>query len=192
MKNLIEYVTITNNCPEKVRIYFRYVMYIKPSFRDKRKKFLTLSPDQTTYPIAKTNLVGSKNWEIISNRPCILIESIRHEPRFYHIKNLSTSPIKIPINPIIPDEVVTKYPRRTTIVSIKPGTVSRAIDKRSLKQPEQLQEYIRSKMAAMRPADIGPGREGTIGSFYGDDTYICYECGGPIVFRGHPPRPVHI
>jgi hypothetical protein len=192
MNGTIVYVQITNKCPEKVRIYFRYVMYTKPSLKKKRKKFINLLPNRTTYPIARANLVGARNWDEISSRPCILIEAVQHEPQFYYVKNVGKAPLTIPIKPILPKEVAAGYPKRKKVVVIKPGAVSRAIDKRSFQKPEQLQEFIRSKRASIRPADIGPGREGTYGSFQGEDVYICYECGGPIVFRGHPPRPVHI
>lgn len=195
MKDSIEYVTITNKCPEKIRIYFHYVMYTKPSFRKKRKKSILLLPDQESYPIAKANLVGGKNWDIISQKPCVIIQTVQHEPKFFHIKNTGKEQIKINIEPTIPEEVTARYPRRTTVVTLKPGTVSRAIELKSVHQPEVLEQLVRSRKAAIRPADIGPGKPrkpGIVGSFYGEGVYICYECGGPIVFRGYPPRPVHI
>ncbi len=193
MNGVITYVRITNNCTETIKVYLRYVMHTKPSLRRRRKRFIALKPRETSYPVAKTNLVGGKNWEEISSRPCVLIETVEHEHRFFVVKNTGRSPIAIPIKISVPQELAEKYPKQERTIVIRPGAFSRSIDKKALKFPGQLQELVKARLALVKAVDIGPSKKtGAVGSLDGEDVYICYQCGGPIIFRYNPPRPVHV
>ena len=68
-------------------------------------------------------------------------------------------------------------------------------DKRSISQPRRIESLVKKKVVGILPVyDIGPstGRGKSIASYVDEDVYICYKCGGPIVFRVSPPTPVHI
>lgn len=187
----ISYVIITNNCPEKIKIFFRYVREIKA--RKREKVSITLHPGETSPAIPYTRIVGAKDWELIKQRICVQIQEIAHDPRFIYLENRSDETISIPITVSVAKE---GKPRHKTSLDVKPHSVSKPLDKKSLSRKVAFNKLISDNKISVRPfIDVGPSlslNPEVVGSFYGEEVYICYKCGRPIVFRGYPPTPIHI
>jgi hypothetical protein len=183
-----EYVKVTNNCPEKITVYLRYPRPRKGSL--KGPGWFTLISSQSSHPLPLHFLVGAKGWESLKNRACVHIESVSFEPRFVRIANLSGATIELAV---VPTAKVAK--KRKTTLTIRPGRESRTVDIQSVTQRQRLNNFVKRGQVTVAPVyDIGPstGRSHAVGSYAAEDVYICYKCGGPIVFRGFPPTPVHI
>jgi hypothetical protein len=187
----IRYVVVTNHCPEKVKIFFRYIREIKA--RKKEKVSITLSPGETSPAIPYTRIIGAKDWEVIKQRTCIKIEETTYEPRFIYLENNTDETVSIPITVSVAKE---GQPRHRTSLDINPHSVSKPIDKKSLAKKVAFNKLVSDNKIRMREfIDVGPSfslNPDVVGSYYGEEVYICYKCGRPIVFRDHPPRPIHI
>ena len=64
----------------------------------------------------------------------------------------------------------------------------------SLENRQVLRDLQRKRKITLEPLPyIAPYyRGGSAGSYGDEDVYVCWDCGGPIVFRGSPPTPIHI
>ena len=182
------YVTITNNCSKTITIYIRYPKPMKAS-SGKHLTDIPLSPNQeATLPYHL--LVGAKGWKKLQDTECINISRADYEPRFAQIHNISSESLTLTVTP---DVEIAK--RHTTSIRISPKKPARSIDSKSIDKPTQIKELEQHQKIRISPIRyIGPptGHKGAVGSFLGDSVYVCYKCGGPIIFRGSPARPVHI
>lgn len=187
----ILYVVVTNHCPEKVRIFFRYVREIRA--RKREKVSITLRSGEKSPAIPYARIVGAKDWELIKQRTCVQIEETAYEPGFIFLENKTNETISIPLTVSVAKE---GRPRHKTSLDIGPHSVSKPIDRKSLAKRVAFNEMVSDNKIRVRPfIDIGPSfslNPGVVGSFYGEDVYICYKCGRPIVFRDYPPTPIHI
>jgi hypothetical protein len=185
------YLKVTNNCNETVEVYIRRPRAKKQTAATKgRPSKYTLPPGYDSPPLAEHLLVGAKGWEALRNNECIEIVNVPYEPRFVQIVN--TSEERVSIDVAAATEART---REKTTVAVDPDRKSRVIDLKSVAQRRKLNLLVRGKKVLIEPKyDIGPttGRKGAVASYAGESVYICYECGGPIVFRGSPPTPIHI
>ena len=187
----IRYVIVTNHCPEKVKIFFRYVRGIRPQKREKVS--ITLHPGETSPAIPYARIIGAKDWELIKRRTCLQFEETTYEPRFIYLENRTDETVSIPITVSVAKE---GQPHHKTSLDISPHSVSKPIDKKSFARKAAFNKLISDNKISVRPfIDIGPSfslnRE-VVGSFYGEEVFVCYKCGKPIVFRYNPPRPIHI
>ncbi|MFQ5903711.1 MAG: hypothetical protein ACE5JO_08475, partial [Candidatus Binatia bacterium] len=102
------------------------------------------------------------------------------------VKNTGVAPLQLKV------ELRKKKARRAKVVTVRPGQVSKPIHIASVVQKRRLKSLARRKTVRITPlAYIGPrvGDRPAAGSYGYEDVYICYDCGGPIVFRGSPPVP---
>lgn len=152
----------------------------------RRQGSFTLQPRQSSHPLPQHFLDGAKGWDKLRARDCVIIETVPFQPRFAQIENLSPEPLELLVRPA---------PKRETVLKVKPGKKSKTVDVRSIAQRRRLRKLVEKDEAAVIFDDeIGPalGYGRAVGSYGTEGVYRCYECGGPIVFRGHPPRPIHI
>jgi hypothetical protein len=149
-----------------------------------------IEPGERTKPMPRHWLVGARGWEELRNRDCVVLKSVKFEPRYVQLLNDSTKPIAIVLRVPRPEA-----PARLKKISLKPKQRSRVVDLRTVRDQKRLRRLVSAKKLSLYPDFwIGPatGRGKAIGSYYEEDVYTCYDCGGPIVFRGAPPTPVHI
>jgi hypothetical protein len=181
-------MTITNYCSKTITIYIRFPKPMKAS-SGKHLTDIILSPNQkTTLPYHL--LVGAKGWKKLLETECVHIARSDFEPRFAQIQNISSESLTFTVTP---DVEIAK--RHTTSIRIAPKKPARSIDSKSIDKPSQVKELELQHKVRMTPVRyIGPPTEhkGAVGSFLGESVYVCYKCGGPIIFRGSPARPVHI
>ncbi len=187
----LRYVKVTNHCEETVEVYLRRARAKKESSSTRgRPSKYTLRPDQETPPLAHHLLIGAKGWKSLKARECIEIVEVPYEWRFGQIVNTSEQPVSIDVAPAIEARR-----REKTTVTVGPHKRSRIVDLKSVTQRRKLGRLVREKKVSIEPNYlIGPttGRKGAVASYVGESVYICYECGGPIIFRGSPPTPIHI
>ena len=187
----LRYVKVTNHCEETVEVYIRRPRAKKQTSAMKaRPSKYTLRPDDDTPPLPEHMLIGAKGWEALKNRECVEIAEVPHELRFVHVVNTSEQRVSIDLAPATKART-----REKTTVTVSPDKKSRLIDLKSVAQRRKLDHLVRDKKVMVEPNyEIGPttGRKGAVASYVGESVYICYECGGPIVFRGSPPTPIHI
>jgi hypothetical protein len=134
--------------------------------------------------------VGARGWENLKNLSCVRIKKVPFQPRFVFVFNKTQEVLSLNIRP-----PVEKIKVKISTLSIKPNEKSRAVDVQSLSQKKRLNDLIKKNKVSLFPVeDIGPQKETTnaIGSYGAEDVYSCQRCGGPIVFRYHPPIPIHI
>jgi hypothetical protein len=186
----IRYVIITNHCDETITVHLRYPRPKKESNKKTKHPPIILRPTQKSVPLPYNSLIGAKGWNLLSTRECIVIANILFEPRFIRVKNLTSTPVDIEIESPVKGA---KFEKRQILVD--PNKSSHIVDSHSITQPKLLDELIKQGTVSIKKiAYIGPAvdKEGVVGSYFGEEVYICYECGRPIVFRGNPPRPIHI
>ena len=151
---------------------------------------ILLPPNKKTNPLPNHLLVGAKGWKKLQETECVHIAPSDFEPRFAQVHNISSESLTITVTP---DVEIAK--RHTTSIRITPKKPARSIDSKSIDKPSQVKELEQQQKVKITPIRyIGPptGAKGSAGSFLGESVYVCYECGGPIIFRGSPPRPIHI
>ncbi|MFC2141251.1 hypothetical protein ACFLQP_03030 [Acidobacteriota bacterium] len=183
-----EYVIITNECDEKIKVEVRYLRKKKPSPSYSPKPF-TLSPRQKSHPLP-VHVLKNENYKALKARDCVSIDKVAYEPQFVQITNCSEKELTFDLGPTAKVAMKAK-----TTIKLKPGEQSRIVNERSLLQRSRLKRLAQKKKVTVDLIyDIGPstGRGKAVASYGYEDVYICHECGGPIVFRGSPPRPIHI
>lgn len=187
---MIRYVKVTNHCTETINIFFRFLRETK--VKKPKKVSIRLFPGETSDAIPYPRLVGAKGWQAIEERQCVEITTVDYEPQFILIRNETDKQIELPISVKDP-----KRPRRKVgTFNIAPQTSPKPLYKKSLLKRSELNKLIDNKSITIKPfIDIGPKTSKNpevVGSYYGEDVYICYKCGRPIVFRGYPPTPIHV
>ena len=189
----VHYVKLTNDCDETLIVYLRHGRPKKvPDSQISPLYEIKIPPKHESPPLAVhmlvgAKIVGAKDWE---ERGCLKRTEIPFEPRFVELINISTESLSLQITP-----AAEPRKREITKVIIEPEETSRIIDLKSVKEPKVLSKLEKEKKIEVRPVlIIGPSTnlKGAVGSYVGESFYICYECGGPIIFRGSPPKPIHI
>jgi hypothetical protein len=183
-----EALEITNNCNDTITVFFRYP---RPKKQIERPNSVILHPGQKTHPIPVHLLVGSRGWEKLKSRECVKIESVAYEARYVRLLN-RTKEVVLSFNIRLAAKLAKKA---KTTIELKPGQRSRSVQVSSISQRRRLDNLVKEKQVEILPVyDIGPstGRGRSVASYADEDVYTCYKCGGPIVFRGSPPTPVHI
>ena len=181
------FIKILNNCSKPITVHFRFP---RPKKKSKRPPTsVVLQPRDATHPLPRHFLVGARGWDKLRTRRCVKIENVDFEPRFVQILNRSEQAVTLKVR------VPTKEgPKQEKTLRVRRKQKSRIIDVRSIPKAQLNKLAAQEQISVLPVYDIGPttGRGGAIGSYGDEDVYTCYECGGAIVFRGRPPRPVHI
>lgn len=186
--NELQWVQVVNKCAESVTVFVRHTRPKRGLGR--RPGFFALEPGQESKPLPSVWLVGARGWKELSRRPCITIKSVTFDPRFVQLLNRSGECVQLAIKIRRP-----KAPPKIARFTVKPKEKSRTIDLKAIREKKKLKHLVLERKLKVVPVlDIGPatGRGRALGSYYQEDVYTCYECGGPIIFRGDPPTPVHI
>jgi hypothetical protein len=176
-----KWVKVTNGCSDVITVYLRYP---RPKKRfSKRRGHFKLRPAEESNPLPYPYLIGAKDWDALRRRRCVTVEEVSYRPEYVELLNLSPTPITVAIK--------TKKQRALLLEPDKP---SRRVARKALAKPATLQKLVRARQIALIPVwEIGPATsERSVGSYEDDRVYTCDECGGPIVFRGSPPVPIHI
>ena len=183
----VPYITITNNCSKQITIHLRYRAPMKGKPPPTK---IDLAPKQRIDALPLHLLVGAKGWKSLQEKDCVQIDRIDYEPNFAYLTNITKEILTLDIKPT---EFVPEV--KPSTIKIDPKKPSRAIYKKSLDKPARLRSLEQEKKLILTPIrHIGPPTKAkrSVGSFLGESVYICYECGAPIIFRGSPPRPIHI
>jgi hypothetical protein len=182
-----EALEITNSCNNTITVFLRRRRTKKLA---KQPNSIILRPGQSTNPIPLHFLVGARGWEKLKSRECVHMESIAYEARFVQLLNRTKEVLSFNIR------LAPKLAKKAkTTIELKPGQRSRSVQVSSVSQRRRLDNLVKEKQVEILPIyDIGPstGRGRAVASYADEDVYTCYKCGGPIVFRGSPPTPVHI
>jgi hypothetical protein len=183
----VKFVKVTNKCDRPITVHTRFPRPKKSgSSKDPKpvESQIKLAPGQTSArAIALTALIGARNWDTLNARGCIGLEFVPWTPAFATVTaraEPSTFDVQVP----------GAKPRR---VKLSPGQKSRTVPLLAIPQRHRLESLAKRKRITLDRSYIGPSyTSGAAGSLGSDDVYICNECGGPIVFRYHPPVPIHI
>ncbi len=181
------FVEVTNKCDQKITVYLRFPRPKKPT-RHSETRF-DLAPGHTSRPVPYASLVGAKHWNELNERGCLSLKKVPYTPTFASIQNQEDSYLRLNLR------LTRKKRQLTKVIRLKPGEISGPLHIGSVIEKRRLKSLSRKKRVTIRPlAYIGP-RAGDVraaGSYGYEDVYICYDCGGPIVFRGNPPVPIHV
>lgn len=187
----VRFVKVINHCQETIKVYLRRLRSKKarPAWQQRASEFI-VCPGQESPPLPYNRLHGGKGWTSWSTKECVEIAEVPYEYRFVHILNQSQESVSIELAPAVEART-----RERTTVTVQPDQGSRAIDLGSVRKPSKLNTLVKDDKISIEPIhEIGPstGRKGAVASYIGESVYLCYRCGGPIIFRGSPPTPVHI
>ena len=182
-------VNIVNDCIELITINLNYPRAMKES-RAHRPGQLDIPPKRGINNLPLYLLVGGKDWDKIQKIDCVHIEHTEYEPSFEYFTNMTQEIITLAIKPTkeIPE------PRPETL-QIDPKKRPRALNRISIDKPARIRKLVQEEKLILTPLRyIGPPttERGSVGSYLGESVYMCYRCGGPIIFRGSPPRPIHV
>jgi len=183
----VKFVKVTNKCDRPITVHTRFPRPKKPgSSRDPKPVLsqFTLAPGETSpRAIALTALIGARNWDTLNARGCIGLEFAPWTAPFARVTARA--------DPIAFDVRLPKgKPRR---IELAPGQTSRTVPLSAIPQRRRLESLAKRRRIVLERSHIGPTYSAVAaGSLGSDDVYICNECGGPIVFRYHPPVPIHI
>jgi hypothetical protein len=182
----VKFVRVTNKCNRPITIHTRFPRPKKQGSGNPKplESHITLAPGETSRrTIALTALIGARNWEALKARGCIGLEFVPWAPPFARITARA--------DPVAFDVPIPRgKPRR---VELAPGQTSRTVPLLAIPQRRRLESLAKRKRITLERSYIGPKfSPGAVGSLGTDDVYICNHCGGPIVFRYYPPRPIHI
>ena len=178
------FVSVTNKCGRRITIHARFPRPKKPGRSAARPldSPITLAPGETSRVIALNALIGARNWTAV--RECIDLKDTPWTPTFANVTAKSDS---------VAFDVRVPGKKRASRVKLAPGQASRTVPVSAIPQRRRLEALARRKSLMLVRSYIGPKYSpGAAGSLGSDDVYICDKCGGPIVFRYYPPRPIHI
>jgi len=188
-----KFVTIKNICKRSITIYLRF---LRPKKKDKPPPPpITLAPGEKSHALPYPFLVGGKNWDALNRAGCISLETVAWRPQFVRVTPVQRVERGKPITlDVVPPPRKGK-PKKSRPIVLRGKRQSRAVHLRSIVQRRKLKSLARKKKVALEPVSyLGPpiGKYPSVGSFGYDDVYVCWDCGGPIVFRGSPPVPIHV
>lgn len=186
--DLSHFVNVINNCSKTITVQIR-VPRPKKGPPPPIPKSIKVRPNHESGPLPYAHVVGTQSWDALHDLGCVEFVRTRSLARFYSIENVSDQPIKLKVSPKAPPEK-----KRVATIAIKPGRKSRPLDIKSISRA-RVDSLLDRKAIRLNPVKyIGPrvGPEPAVGSYFGENVYVCYKCGRPIVFRGYPPRPIHI
>lgn len=185
----LRYVSVRNVSNKPVTLHPRFP---QPKKKLKSPTPITLAPDQTSRPMLYDSLVGTKNWNSFVTGKQIAVKDVPWVATFAKIENTFSEPVSFDLElPKKPRER-RKEVRRVTLT---PSETSPPLHLGSITQRRKLKSLAKRKIVSIEPVPyIGPriADYPSVGSFGYDDVYICYDCGGPIVFRYSPPVPIHV
>jgi len=184
------YVRIVNNCDETVTVHRRFPRPKKSLPAPRRITPLKLKPQHASSALPYHELVGADGWSTLIKRPCIEVMDVEYEPRFVELLNTSGAPLQVELQPAHREAA-----QGPVTVLIGPKDEPRIIDAEAFANPDELRRLVEDAKVRIKPVvAIGPptGLGRSVASFGSESVYVCNECGGPIVFRGSPPHPVHI
>jgi hypothetical protein len=155
----------------------------------KRPKSFTLKPGEESEPVPRDLLIAGEGWDELRANKEVTIEPVRYDPRYIRLENQSTATVELTLKVPRP-----KSSARIPAITLGPREISRIVDVKTLKRPSQLKKLMRNKQISVQPVfDIAPPwTSRAAGWSYGESVYTCDICGGPIVFRYNPPKPIHI
>lgn len=186
-----ECLIVRNNCQEEITVNMLRPPGPHPRRQPEEREIpFTVKPGESYRPLQRSLLEGATGWDELRKRDCVIIERVTLEAHYGQVVNLSSAALELAVR--LPAKA---KPKTEAVVKLKPGKKSRTVDLRSIVEPDQLSEAVdKGEATLLARADIFGAaiRRGAVASYGNEDVYICYECGGPIVFRGDPPRPIHI
>lgn len=149
---------------------------------------LTLRPGERSMPFLDEAAEDNQLWQRLVRDKVVRIERVVFTPAFVSINNPSTEIVRIPIRALDKSKTADKPSQ----IVVEPKHTTGPVAVGALTAPP-------SKVAARFGVNIEnnwrigpPTTPRAVGTYASEDVYICYECGGPIVFRYRPPRPIHI
>jgi hypothetical protein len=181
-----KWVRLRNLTKRTLNFVLRYLKPSKP-VKDYQSNFrVVLGPEKVSLPVLWSKLIGSPDYHALVEEGAIAVEP-SSPPEKYVLLSATNRPISIQVRP--------KGAKARRIL-VKPQRKSIPIRLKDIVNKKEVNSLLRKKSIVLRPSDyIGP-IVSKVGSnwYYGyeDDVYVCDECGGPIVFRGYPPIPIHI
>lgn len=183
----VKFVRVTNTCDRPITVYTRYPKPKKKGSKGStvHQSSIRLAPGETTSrAIAYSALVGARNWDTLNDRGCISLEFVKWTPPFATVTAQRES-VSFDIR---------VSPKKTRKVTVAEGETSRTIRLSQVVQRKKLQSLAKKRRVKISRTLIGPryGPARSVGSWGYENVYICDKCGRPIVFRYHPPVPIHI
>jgi hypothetical protein len=170
--------------------------------RNSCSRAITLYPDKahpiivptglTSKPLSRMDLIRSRNWASLQTRRCIsAIPVVSYTSNFVALTNVSPKRQPVAI------KVWRGKPRASKkSVLVLRFRVPRTVRRQSIADYKWIEEQIKKQLIKavdryiVRPEPSDP--PSSVGSYMGRNVYTCNRCGGPIIFRGSPPKPIHI
>ena len=183
----VRLVKVTNTSDEPIELC--------PSFIGKKgtKSFkhgkIVVQPNQSSHPLPYSALLGSEGWASLISKGRISIEDVDWRSTVGTIENLSKEQLSF--------EVFDGNGNGLRQITVDSGKKSGFLPLNKIKRYKRLESLAAQKQIRLKPHPyIGPppplAPSRCMGSYGNEEVYLCYECGAPIVFRFHPPRPIHV
>lgn len=149
---------------------------------------IRLKPGQFSEPLPEGALAGSRGWSDLRARQAVQLVPVPAFTGFVAVEVVRAETVRLPVKVHVPKQRVHKHEHVVT------PDQPRTLHLRSIEDPAALRRLAKQRRIRLAPVSyIAPSRrEGWYGSFGDDQVYVCWDCGGPIVFRGSPPTPIHI
>jgi len=147
-----------------------------------------LRPGQASEPMPEGALSGSKGWHDLRGHRAVELITVSTFTGFVAVEAVRTASVRLPITVHAPKKRAHKHE-----LVIAPGQ-PRIVHLKSIEDGAALRRLEKQRKIRLVPVPyIAPSRRaGWSGSFGDEQVYVCWDCGGPIVFRGSPPTPIHI
>jgi hypothetical protein len=177
------YVRVSNRCGRKVTLHPYFPRPMKG--HAEAPPAIVLNPNEVSSVVLRGAVVGCEGWS--EAKDCLQLEDVAGVPNFIQLITHSRKPIQIGVK----TRAVKRGKPQRRKIRISAGSKPRAIRADILADPAQVRALKRSGRLKTVPfVPVFPPSSGSYG--YDDDFYICDDCGRPIVFRGSPPKPVHV
>ncbi len=177
----MQYVQIRNGCGRRIKLFPRFPKPTKG--RAHAPGPIELSPDAVSTPVLLGAVVDCDGWAEVKD--CISLENVAGAPTFISIRASKRKPIKLRL------KLKRTKGARASVKVIRISEKARVISQDALASPSEVKKLEKQSLVTLKqvfpvylPSSYSYG--------YEDSLYLCRDCGRPIVFRGSPPRPIHV
>jgi hypothetical protein len=173
MSNHSQFVILTN--PTDKTLFLRPPRKAPAPGEVQLRETIPLEPGTPSHPLPFDLVSHASNWKSLINRSHLAVQKVKFEPPFVRVKNLSETPVHLEL--VLP-------------VVLEPGQLSAPLCRAGLRNLKSVARVVSVEPVGHIGPPVHSQGEGSLGS---EPVYICYECGGPIVFRTNgQPHPIHI
>jgi hypothetical protein len=185
-RGTMRFVQIKNISEEPITLYPRFERPKKEA--QPRWDPVRLKPRQVCDAMPEGAIAGSRGWHDLVARGSVEVTVVSSPARFVAVEPVGPETVRLPLMVRPPNQKLHKH-----VFAFAPGR-RRTVHLTSIKDSAALRRLVKQRKIRLERAPyIAPSRHaGSYGSFGDEQVYVCWKCGGAIVFRGSPPTPIHV